>query len=64
VRYARAVSVPQAIGDLINGTNQYMFITSLPVVELIESVLRALAVTGPRRIPVLKDADDCGAGLS
>ena len=47
---------PQAIGDLINGTNQYMFITSLPVVELIESgKLRALAVTGPRRIPVLRD---------
>ena len=47
---------PQAIGDLINGTNQYMFITSLPVVELIESgKLRALAVTGPKRIPVLKD---------
>jgi tripartite-type tricarboxylate transporter receptor subunit TctC len=47
---------PQAIGDLINGTNQYMFITSLPVVELISSgKLRALAVTGSRRIPVLKD---------
>jgi len=47
---------PQAIGDLINGTNQYMFITSLPVVELIESgKLRALAVTGPKRIPALKD---------
>jgi tripartite-type tricarboxylate transporter receptor subunit TctC len=47
---------PQAIGDLINGTNQYMFITSLPVIELIESgMLRALAVTGPKRIPALKD---------
>jgi tripartite-type tricarboxylate transporter receptor subunit TctC len=47
---------PQAIGDLINGTNQYMFITSLPVVELIESgKLRAIAVTGPKRITVLKD---------
>ena len=47
---------PQAIGDLINGTNQYMFITSLPVVELIESgKLRALAVTGPKQIRFSKD---------
>jgi tripartite-type tricarboxylate transporter receptor subunit TctC len=47
---------PQAIADLINGTNHYMFITSLPVVELIGSgKLRALAVTGPKRISALKD---------
>jgi tripartite-type tricarboxylate transporter receptor subunit TctC len=47
---------PQAIADLINGTNHYMFITSLPVVELIGSgKLRALAVTGPKRILALKD---------
>jgi tripartite-type tricarboxylate transporter receptor subunit TctC len=47
---------PQAIGDLINGTNHYMFITSLPVIELIEAgKLRALAITGPKRLPVLKD---------
>jgi tripartite-type tricarboxylate transporter receptor subunit TctC len=47
---------PQAIADLINGTNHYMFITSLPVVELISSgKLRALAVTGPKRISALKD---------
>jgi tripartite-type tricarboxylate transporter receptor subunit TctC len=56
---------PQAIGDLINGTNQYMFITSLPVVELIESgKLRALAVTGPRRSGFEGCADDSGTGLS
>jgi tripartite-type tricarboxylate transporter receptor subunit TctC len=47
---------PQAIADLINGTNHYMFITSLPVVELIGSgKLRALAVTGPKRISALND---------
>lgn len=47
---------PQAIADLINGTNHYMFITSLPVVELIGSgKLRALAVTGPKRISALRD---------
>ena len=47
---------PQAIGDLISGTNQFMFVTSLPVVDLIASGrLRALAVTAPKRIPILKD---------
>lgn len=47
---------PQAIADLLNGTNQYMFITTLPVVSLIESgKLRALAVTGPKRVESLKD---------
>jgi tripartite-type tricarboxylate transporter receptor subunit TctC len=47
---------PQAIGDLLNGTNQYMFITMLPVVDLINSgKLRALAVTGPKRIAALED---------
>ena len=47
---------PQAIGDLINGTNQYMFITSLPVVDLIQSgKLRALAVTGPKRLAALSN---------
>jgi tripartite-type tricarboxylate transporter receptor subunit TctC len=47
---------PQAIADLVNGTNQIMFITTLPVVDLISSgKLRALAVTGPRRLPILPD---------
>jgi tripartite-type tricarboxylate transporter receptor subunit TctC len=47
---------PQAIADLLNGTNQYMFITMLPVVDLINSgKLRALAVTGPKRMAALKD---------
>lgn len=48
--------MPQAIGDLISGTNQFMFITSLPVVNLITSgKLRALAVTGPQRLTSLPD---------
>jgi tripartite-type tricarboxylate transporter receptor subunit TctC len=45
-----------AIGDLLNGTNQYMFITTLPVVDLIAAGrLHALAVTAPKRISVLQD---------
>jgi tripartite-type tricarboxylate transporter receptor subunit TctC len=58
----RATHVPyptnfsNAIGDLLNGTNQYMFITTLPVIDLIAAgKLRALAVTAPKRIAVLKD---------
>lgn len=47
---------PQAIADLLVGTNQFMFITTLPVVDLITSgKLRALAVTGPKRIAALGD---------
>lgn len=47
---------PQAIADLLSGTNQYMFITTLPVVELIASgKLRALAVTGPERLASMRD---------
>jgi tripartite-type tricarboxylate transporter receptor subunit TctC len=47
---------PQAIGDLLNGTNAFMFITMLPVIDLIKTgKLRALAVTGPKRVPILPD---------
>jgi tripartite-type tricarboxylate transporter receptor subunit TctC len=47
---------PQAIGDLLNGTNQYQFITVAPVVELVNvGKLRALAITGRKRVPALKD---------
>ena len=47
---------PRAIGDLVNGTNHYHFITALPVLDLIAAgKLRALAVTAPERIPALKD---------
>ncbi len=57
----RATHVPynqlsQAIGDLLNGTNHFMFITTLPVVDLIANGnLRALAVTAPKRIAALAD---------
>lgn len=54
VPYPGAMS--RAITDLLNGTNQYQFITTLPVVELITArKLRGLAVTGPKRVPALKD---------
>lgn len=50
------VQFPQAITDLLNGTNHYMFITTLPVMSLIaDGKLRALAVTSPQRLPPLKD---------
>jgi tripartite-type tricarboxylate transporter receptor subunit TctC len=57
----RATHVPyqglaRAIPDLLNGTNQFQFITPLPALELIAAgKLRALAVTGPARLPALKD---------
>jgi len=45
---------PQAVADLLNGTNQYMFISTLPVVDLVQSGrLRALATTGAKRVPAL-----------
>ena len=40
----------------MSGVNQFQFITPLPVLELIAAgKLRALAVTGPARLPALKD---------
>jgi hypothetical protein len=49
-------ALPQAIGDLLNGTNHYQFITALPVLDLIAAgKLRALAVTAPTRMPLLKE---------
>ena len=46
----------RAIPELINGTNHYQFITPLPVIDLIATgKLRALAVTGPKRVPALND---------
>ena len=48
--------LPQAIGDLISGINQYMFVTTLPVLDLIATgKLRALAVTSPERIDALPE---------
>jgi tripartite-type tricarboxylate transporter receptor subunit TctC len=57
----RATHVPyqqasRAIGDLIGGTNQYMFVSMLGVVDFVNSgKLRALAVMGGKRVPALKD---------
>jgi tripartite-type tricarboxylate transporter receptor subunit TctC len=49
-------SPPHAIADLVNGTNHYQFAGPSAVVDLIAAGrLRALAVTGPNRIPALKD---------
>src|SRR3954471_9379189 len=46
----------QAITDLISGNVQYMFVTTLPVIDLIATgKLRALAVTAPTRIAALRD---------
>jgi tripartite-type tricarboxylate transporter receptor subunit TctC len=54
-------ALPHAIGDLLNGTNQYQFITPLPVLDFIaEGRLRALAVTAPARMPALKDIPTVG----
>jgi tripartite-type tricarboxylate transporter receptor subunit TctC len=51
----------RAIPDLLNGNNHYQFITPLPVIDLITSgKLRALAVTGPTRLPALKDVPTVG----
>src|SRR3954454_21419882 len=50
------VQFPQAIGDLVSGVNTYQFITVLPVVQLIKTgKLRALAVSGTKRIAALSD---------
>jgi tripartite-type tricarboxylate transporter receptor subunit TctC len=50
------VQFPQAIGDLVSGINTYQFITVLPVVQLIKTgKLKALAVTGTKRIAALPD---------
>jgi tripartite-type tricarboxylate transporter receptor subunit TctC len=55
-RHVPYQGLSQAIPDLLNGTNQFQFITPLPVLELIATgKLRALAVTGPARMPTLVD---------
>jgi tripartite-type tricarboxylate transporter receptor subunit TctC len=57
----RATHVPyralaRALADLLNGTNHFQFISPLPIAELVATgKLRALAVTGPKRLPAMKD---------
>jgi tripartite-type tricarboxylate transporter receptor subunit TctC len=54
-------ALPRAIADLINGTNQFQFITPLPVIDLIATgKLRAIAITGPTRLPTLKGVPTVG----
>jgi tripartite-type tricarboxylate transporter receptor subunit TctC len=56
-------ALPRAIGDLLNGTNHYQFITPLPVLELIATGrLRALSVTAPARMPALPEVPTVGEG--
>lgn len=53
VPYAQA---QQRVADLLNGTTHFAFYNTPAVVELIAAgKLRALAVTGPKRIAALKD---------
>jgi tripartite-type tricarboxylate transporter receptor subunit TctC len=55
-RHVPYKGLSQAIPDLLNGTNQFQFITPLPVLDLIAAgKLRALAVTGPKRLSALRD---------
>ena len=50
------VQLSQAITDLMAGGDEFMFITTLPVIDLIRSgALRALAVTSPKRLSSLPD---------
>jgi tripartite-type tricarboxylate transporter receptor subunit TctC len=47
--------LPQAIQDLIGGINDYMFVTTLPVVDLVANGnLKALAVTSPKPLDSFK----------
>ncbi len=60
-RHVPYQGLSQAIPDLLNGTNQFQFITPLPALDLIATgKLRALAVTGPARLPALKDVPTVG----
>jgi tripartite-type tricarboxylate transporter receptor subunit TctC len=50
------VQFPQAIADLLSGIVTYGFITVLPLTQYINTgKLKALAVSGPKRVATLKD---------
>jgi len=47
---------PQAISDFVAGRHQFMFGATPPLIpQITGGKLRALAVTGPQRLPALKD---------
>lgn len=47
---------PMALSDLLSGVNDYMFVATLPVTQLVATgKLRALAVTSPTRLDAFKD---------
>jgi len=49
-------AMSRSLGDLMSGTVQYQFITTLPIVDLVAvGKLRAIAVTAPHRLSMLKD---------
>lgn len=55
------LTFPQAVGDVIGGQTQMMFAATAPILGHVEAgKLRALAVTGNRRLPVLKDVPTVG----
>ncbi|MDB5569641.1 MAG: hypothetical protein JWN93_824 [Hyphomicrobiales bacterium] len=46
---------PQALSDLLSGVNDYMFVTTLPVTQLVATgKLRALAVTSSKELDAFK----------
>lgn len=52
---------PQAIQDLLSNRTQFGFLTTLPMVELIAAgKLRAIAVTAPQRVAIIKDVPTAG----
>jgi tripartite-type tricarboxylate transporter receptor subunit TctC len=53
--------LPQAIQDVMGGSNDYMFVTTLPVVDLVANGnLKALAVTSSKPLPAFKGVPTVG----
>jgi tripartite-type tricarboxylate transporter receptor subunit TctC len=56
VTHVPYLTFPQAIGDVVGGQIEMMFAATAPAMGHVETgKLRALAVTGNRRVPALKD---------